>query len=655
MACSGSPETPGPNNGNNARNEGSYYGDESDQEPNQEPNRNVRKETNIDKEPNSLVFNYSKLKLTDAMSSLLNRGLNFSILPLKLDITEVLVDYKKFERRVVWHEFWYGRESENTYEIPMFKTHKTNMPKNYSIPQGLQMYLNGIKSELLDPRNRNTVKSNISVAEIQALKTLIQLQRDRIIKIMACDKGAGIMILDFEEYLRSCYEHLSSQQIQEDGSLKSYYIKIPENKIGRAKQNIEYIIEEGVHHGYITQQEFKEMDPGEKDFGRFYANFKVHKEHTPMSAPPPRPIVSVSGSFAENIGVFVEHQIKDLVWQLPDILRDTPDFLRLIETEINQGIQLSQNSILISADAQALFTNIPAEGVDGGLECLTEALDGRVRPQIPTGFIIRLMEAILENNLFTFNSEYFQQNIGASMGQRPIPSYANIFMGRRIDTKIRELSQKYNEEGNNSNLRFLKRFLDDVFMIFQGTSKQVHQLFQDINKIHPAIKFTFVHTSPESEPESDSCSCPKQTSVPFLDTSCSIKNNIIDIDLHRKDTDRNKYLLPGSCHPRQTCRSIPYSLSMRIIRICTNSENRDKCLEELKRMLLARNYLENQVKSAISKARSDPQHIALRQSQSKKQKSERSVVSIKYEPRLASVSQIQSKNYRAMTSQDQYL
>ena len=80
--------------------------------------------------------------------------------------------------------------------------------------------------------------------EIQALKTLVQLQRERIIKIMACNKGAGIIILDFEEYLRSCYEHLGSQQMQIDGSLKSYYVKIPEAKIGRAKQNIEYLIQE---------------------------------------------------------------------------------------------------------------------------------------------------------------------------------------------------------------------------------------------------------------------------------------------------------------------------------------------------------------------------------------------------------------------------
>ena len=62
--------------------------------------------------PVSLVFNYSSIQLTEPMSSLLNKGLNFSILPLKLDITQILVDFRKYERRVIWHEFWFGREAD---------------------------------------------------------------------------------------------------------------------------------------------------------------------------------------------------------------------------------------------------------------------------------------------------------------------------------------------------------------------------------------------------------------------------------------------------------------------------------------------------------------------------------------------------------------
>ena len=64
--------------------------------------------TSVNKE--SLVYNYSSIILTEAMESLLNRGLNFAILPKKLDITQVLVDFRKFERSVTWKEYFYNQE-----------------------------------------------------------------------------------------------------------------------------------------------------------------------------------------------------------------------------------------------------------------------------------------------------------------------------------------------------------------------------------------------------------------------------------------------------------------------------------------------------------------------------------------------------------------
>ena len=38
----------------------------------------------------SIVFNESSIVLTEAMVNLLNRGFNFSILPLKMDLTQDL-------------------------------------------------------------------------------------------------------------------------------------------------------------------------------------------------------------------------------------------------------------------------------------------------------------------------------------------------------------------------------------------------------------------------------------------------------------------------------------------------------------------------------------------------------------------------------------
>ena len=66
------------------------------------------------------------------MTNLFNRGLNFTILPLKLDIPQTLVEFKQFERRTIWHEFWFGRDSDETYEPTLFKTKKNNLPKTIS-------------------------------------------------------------------------------------------------------------------------------------------------------------------------------------------------------------------------------------------------------------------------------------------------------------------------------------------------------------------------------------------------------------------------------------------------------------------------------------------------------------------------------------------
>ena len=85
-----------------------------------------------------------------------------------------------------------------------------------------------------------------------------------------------------------------------------------------------------------------------------------------------------------------------------------------------------------------------------------------------------------------------------------------------------------------------------------------------------------IHTLVENEAEEDRCMCEKRTSIPFLDTSLSIEIGRIEMDLYRKKTDRNQYILPSSCHPKATTKAIPYSFSLKIVRICTKLQNREK-------------------------------------------------------------------------------
>ena len=100
--------------------------------------------------------------------------------------------------------------------------------------------------------------------------------------------------------------------------------------------------------------------------------------------------------------------------------------------------------------------------------------------------------------------------------------------------------------------------MDDIFKIFVGTTKQLHELFQDMNKIHPTLKFTLKHTTPQGEAASNRCECKYQESIPFLDTSLFMEDGRIEVDLYKKDTDGNQHLLKEYCHQAGMTASIPF-------------------------------------------------------------------------------------------------
>ena len=107
----------------------------------------------------------------------------------------------------------------------------------------MKIFLNAVKSEIQDPLNRNKVRPNLPPDELEGLKQLIDLQKNRIITIKPCDKGAGIIILNYQSYLDSCYNHLQSQQINDHGDCNPYYEKVDDGRLDVIKSEIKSVID----------------------------------------------------------------------------------------------------------------------------------------------------------------------------------------------------------------------------------------------------------------------------------------------------------------------------------------------------------------------------------------------------------------------------
>ena len=86
---------------------------------------------------------------------------------------------------------------------------------------------------------------------------------------------------------------------------------------------------------------------------------------------------------------------------------------------------------------------------------------------------------------------------------------------------------------------------------------------------------------------------------------------------------------------------------MRIVRICSKSDDIEKRFSELKEILLARNYSKKIIDAAIARARNIPRSEALKRVV-KPANSGRTVFVVTYDPRLPSITKIVNKHYRTM-------
>ena len=294
--------------------------------------------------------------------------------------------------------------------------------------------------------------------------------------------------------------------------------------------------------------------------GRFYILPKVHKPGNPG-----RPIVSSNSHPTERISHFVDYYLQPLVHKLPSFVKDTNDFLNKLLTIST----LPAKSLLVTLDVSSLYTNITHnEGIYACDHFLTTAS----HKTIPTTKLCDIIRMILNFNNFTFNNNHYLQIHGTAMGTKMAPSYANLFLG-------------YFEAKALENASFQPhtwfRHIDDIFMIWTEGLDNLKVFIHYLNSIHPTIKFTSSHSS---------------TNVPFLDVNVSLTDNgDISTDLYTKPTDKHQHLLYSSCHPSHTKKAIPFSLALRLRRICSTDETFNTRAAQLTTYLLKRGYNRNLV------------------------------------------------------------
>ena len=116
----------------------------------------------------------------------------------------------------------------------------------------------------------------------------------------------------------------------------------------------------------------------------------------------------------------------------------------------------------------------------------------------------------------------------------------------------------------------------------------------DFNTFNPNIQFTY-----ESS----------KKSIAFLDLDVSLYNGRLESTVHVKPTDRHHCLHYLSSHPEHTRRSIVFSQTSLVSRICSHEKDfRDHCLQ-MRSWFVRRKYPEKLIDNEMKKVRFFPANV----------------------------------------------
>ncbi|XP_035706971.1 uncharacterized protein LOC110848809 [Folsomia candida] len=238
---------------------------------------------------------------------------------------------------------------------------------------------------------------------------------------------------------------------------------------------------------------------------------------------------------------------------IPSLILDTRHFLLLLN---NLTLPKNRNLVLLTYDIESMYTNLDVNLCKK--HCLNKYLKFKGTSSVPYKFssyqFQKLMSLCLDYNFNKFKNLYFKQTKGIAMGNAASVSVANI-------TAECELSPLFD---NCEYIFFHARFVDDGFMIIDSTDIIYFNVWCMNIFSHSNLKFTLNHST---------------TDICFLDVNVSLSNNKLSTTLYKKPMSRPLYAHYLSNLPKQLLNSLPYSQGLRIIKICSEIEDRETEIE----------------------------------------------------------------------------
>ena len=306
---------------------------------------------------------------------------------------------------------------------------------------------NIIRSRLKDVALKTyyTFRSRMCPYQKQLLQALSDLKTNQNIVVTKPDKGNATVILNKADYV-----HKMDQILPDPINFAKVSSDLYKTIIKYEDRN-NTLVDDLFKKNAINEAQKRSMKSCGARPGFLFGQPKVHKPGLPM-----RPILSTCGSFNYNMSKYLVSVLSELCSNEFSV-SDSFDFAREISSLENH------NYYMASFDIKSLFTNIPVAET-------CQIILNKLFPQQNSthyGFdkmqFERMLNNCLQNNIFLFNGNVYEQVDGCPMGGCISPTMANIFLCHYEKIWIDQGPIEYKPI-------LYKRYVDDSFLLFAHKS-----------------------------------------------------------------------------------------------------------------------------------------------------------------------------------------
>lgn len=397
-------------------------------------------------------------------------------------------------------------------------------------------------------------KNKINNLHSYLVDQLTEFLMSNKVVIRPSDKNAGLVLMNENEYEAEIMRQLTDINTYTPSSQAHF-----EFAIQKFNDEVKYFSKIQFSTFKVN---LKSTIPNSSQPAKFYILPKLHKQYD--NFPLGRPICSNVNTINRGIAILLDSILRPLTVHIPNLLIDTPHLLTLLN---NLKLDKDKKYCLVAADIQAMYQELPINVCKRN--CVNFYNQFKNITQFPFDInecqLKKLLDFSLDYSYIEFKNEYFLQKRGIQMGNNSSVSIANL-------TAAVELERLWKEE-----MIFNRRFIDDIFLIIDVTEIQGDmQIWLDNAFQHSFLKFTFEKSL---------------KSVNFLDLSISIiDENIITTTLYSKPMSKHEYLFYESSHPSHMIKSLPFSCGVRVIRTCSDENDRIYNLDKMFEKFIRRNY-----------------------------------------------------------------